>query len=340
MSNSSPPGADAAIRARRRLWICLALVVVALGLSLLLGRYPSAGFTPLSSLRDNPLAQQLVLNLRLPRILAAFILGMTLSAAGTVLQMIFRNPLVDSGFLGVSQGAAFGASLAIVALGGAPFMIQGCAALFAFLGLGASYFVATRIRLGDWVLRLVLAGICVSAIYSAGTSVLKYIADPLRGLQEITFWLLGGLWGITWPDVIQILPVVIPSMIILYLMRWRLNLLSMRDDTAFSLGAAPGRERAILLVAAVASTAAVVSKAGLVGWIGLIMPHIARRLLGSDAQRTLPGAMLLGGVFSLLCDDLARTAMSGEIPLGIITSFIGAAIFITMLMRREVKVKR
>jgi len=129
-------------------------------------------------------------------------------------------------------------------------------------------------------------------------------------------------------------------MIILYLMRWRLNLLSMRDDTAFSLGAAPGRERAILLVAAVASTAAVVSKAGLVGWIGLIMPHIARRLLGSDAQRTLPGAMLLGGIFSLLCDDLARTVMSGEIPLGIITSFIGAAIFITMLMRREVKVKR
>ena len=235
--------------------------------SFLLGRYPGPYFTSLSLLLENEFARSVVLHLRLPRILAAFLLGMTLSASGTVFQMIFRNPLVDSGLLGVSQGAAFGASLAIVLLGGRTMTIQACAALFALLGLGCSAFLARRIRIGDWVLRLILAGIAVSALYASGTGALKYLADPLRQLPDITFWLLGGLWGITWPDVNQVLPVVLPCLTVLYLMRWRLNLLSMGDETAFSLAAAPGRERLILLLAAVIPTAAIVSKAGQIGWV-------------------------------------------------------------------------
>lgn len=183
-------------------------------------------------------------------------------------------------------------------------------------------------------------GIAVSALYASGTGVLKYLADPLRQLPDITFWMLGGLWGITWPDVVHILPVVAPSLVIVILMRWRLNLLSMRDETAFSLGSAPGRERLVLLVVAVASTAAVVAKAGQVAWVGLIVPHIARRLVGSDAQRALPGAMMLGGLFSLLCDDVSRTLLSGEIPLGILTSFVGAALFLGMLTRQSLQVRR
>jgi iron complex transport system permease protein len=324
----------------RRLWWIAGLVLLCLGLSLFLGRYPSPYLTSPLALRENDLARSLVLNLRLPRILAAFLLGMVLSASGTTFQMVFRNPLVDSGFLGVSQGAAFGASLAIVFLGGTAAMVQGCAAIFAFVGLAASYFVARRIRLGDWVLRLVLAGIAISALYASGTGVLKYLADPLKQLPDITFWLLGGLWAMTWSDLLQILPIVVPSLVILYLMRWRLNLLSMRDETAFSLGASAGRERLVLLIAAVAASAAVVSKAGQIGWVGLIMPHVARRLVGSDAQRTMPGAMLLGSLFVLLCDDLARTVLPGEIPLGILTSFAGAALFLALLMRRELKVYR
>jgi iron complex transport system permease protein len=146
--------------------------------------------------------------------------------------------------------------------------------------------------------------------------------------------MLGGLWSIGWSDVLHVLPVVIPSLAILVLMRWRLNLLSMRDETAFSLGVAPGRERLVLLVAAVASTAAVISKAGQVAWVGLIIPHIARRVVGSDAQRTLPAAVLLGSIFVLLCDDLARTALSGEIPLGILTSLLGAVLFLGLLISR------
>jgi len=170
--------------------------------------------------------------------------------------------------------------------------------------------------------------------------VLKYLADPLRQLPDITFWLLGGLWATTWPDLAQIAPVCLVCLAVLHLMRWRLNLLSLRDETAFSLGSSPTRERTVLLIAAVVSTAAVVAKAGIVGWVGLIVPHVARRALGTDAQRSLPGSMLLGGLFVLLCDDLARTALAGEIPLGIITSFAGAATFSALMLRGGVGVRR
>lgn len=332
--------AAVARRARRRLMILTATLVAALVLSLLFGRYPGPYLTPPAVLVENELARSVLINLRLPRVLTAVVLGAVLAAAGTTFQLIFRNPLVDSGFLGVSQGAAFGASLAIVFLGGSAALVQGCAALFAFLGLAASYGMARRLRLGDWVLRLVMAGIGVSAFYAAGTGIIKYLADPLKQLPDITFWLLGGLWAITWQDVLHILPVVVPALAVMVLMRWRLNLLSHRDVTAFALGALPGQERMVLLVAAVAATAAVVSKAGQIGWVGLIVPHIARRALGADAQTALPGGMLIGGLFVLLCDNLARTVLSGEIPLGILTSLIGATVFFSLLLRNDLEVKR
>jgi iron complex transport system permease protein len=323
-----------------RLACILSLMLLVFALSLFLGRYPGPYLTAPVVLGKDSLARHLVLHLRLPRILMALLVGMVLSASGTVFQMVFRNPLVDSGFLGVSAGASFGASLAIVALGGRDWVIQSCAACFGLLGLAGSYILGRRIRFGDWVLRLVLAGIAVSAIYTSGTGLLKYLADPLQQLPDITFWLLGGLWGIAWLDLLQILPATTACLIILYLLRWRLNLLSMRDETAFSLGVAAGRERLLLLLAAVISTTAVVSKAGLIGWVGLIVPHLARRWLGSDSQRSLPGAMLMGGFFVLACDDAARTLLPGEIPLGILTSSVGAAIFVAIMLRKDWQVRR
>jgi iron complex transport system permease protein len=267
---ATPPSNGAA---SGRLWWIFGLVSAGLAASILLGRYPGPYFTPLGALAHDELARNVVVNLRLPRILAALMLGATLGASGAVFQMVFRNPLVDSGFLGVSPGAAFGASLAIVFLGGAPATVQGSAAAFALLGMAASYLIAQRIRFGDWVLRLVLAGIIVSATLSSATGALKYLADPLRQLPDITFWMLGGLWAVTWRDVMHVLPVVLPCLVVLYLMRWRLNVLSLRDETAFSLGVAPGRERLIVVVAAVAATAVVVAKAGQVGWVGLSPTH-------------------------------------------------------------------
>ena len=302
--------------------------------SVFLGRFPVPYITGLPDMMTNDLVWQVVWQLRVPRIITAFVTGMVLAASGMVFQMIFRNPIVDAGFLGVSGGAAFGASLGIVLLGGSVTAIQGTAALFAVLGLGFSWMMAVRIRFGDWILRLILSGIAVSALFASGTGLLKYLADPLRELPELTFWLLGGLWGITWTDTLQILAVCLPCLGVIWLFRWRLNLLSMQDETIFSLVADASKQRIFLLLTAVIATSAVVCKAGLGGWVGLIIPHIARRLVGSDAQKALPCSLVLGGVFLLLCDNTSRTLLSGEIPLGILTSFIGAGLFLILLMTR------
>lgn len=326
-------------RARLLYGLTLALLGLML-LSLLVGRYPGLRLLSPEQLRDDTLAQQLVLNLRLPRVLTAVLLGMALSAAGFVFQMLFGNPLVEPGFLGVSQGAAFGAAFCIVFLGSSAWLVQSAAGICALLGLALSYLLARRVRYGGWVLRLVLAGIAISALFSAGLGMLKYVADPLSQLPEITFWLLGGLWGITWTQLLAILPVVVTGAAVMYRMRWRLNLLSLSDETAFSLGAAPARERVLLLTASTLAVSAVISAAGMVGWIGLIMPHIARRLFGADARFALPAAALLGGIFSLLCDDLARTLLAGEIPLGIFTSLIGAGVFVYLMISQKVTVQR
>ncbi len=329
---------------RRSLLPAFTLLILAsllgLGASLFIGRYP----IPLASVpeifRTDPLAYQLVFNLRLPRILAAFLLGAALSASGMVMQMLFRNPLVEPGFLGVSQGAAFGAALAILTANATPLGIQFSAALFALLGLFFSYLLAEHLRYGGWVLRMVLAGIAVSALFASGVGLLKYLADPLTQLPEITFWLLGGLWGTRWQNLLSILPVVLPSLLALFLARWRLNVLSLSEETAFSLGTAPARERTILLILSVTAASSVISIAGMIGWVGLIIPHLARRFFTANTQYALPAAMLAGGIFTLFCDNLARSLLAGEIPLGIITSLIGALVFAFLMSTQRLKISR
>ncbi len=316
----------------RVVWRLLALFLIVCALSIFIGRYPAPVWMPLRLLTEDALAQRLVLNLRLPRILTAALLGMSLAAAGTTLQMLFRNPLVEPGFLGVAQGAAFGAALSIILFSASGVLIQAFAGIFGCLGLALSYALARRIRYGGWTLRLVLAGIAVSALFSSGVGILKYVADPLTQLPELVFWMLGALWGVTWREALSILPATLIGLTVLLLLRWRLNLLALDDATALSLGTAPARERLLLLVAAVAATAAVISVAGVVGWIGLIIPHLARRLVGADAQRALPAALLLGGAFAVACDTIARTALPGEIPLGILTALIGATAFAALML--------
>ena len=336
---TAPPAPQRPSLIRALLPLGLALLVV-LVISLFIGRYPGPGFTPPRLLWEDELARRLVFSLRLPRLLAAMLLGMTLAGAGTVLQTVFRNPLVEPGFLGVSQGAAFGAALGILTLGGGapPLATEAIASVFALTGLVLSYGLARRLHFGGWVLRLVLAGIAVSALFSAGVGVLKYLADPLTQLPEITFWLLGGLSSLTWTGLFYLLPFVIPGMTLVVLMRWRLNLLALHDETAFSLGTSPGRERALVLVGAVAATAAVTAVSGIVGWVGLVVPHIARRAYGADSRVALPAALLIGGIFAVLCDDLARTLLAGEIPLGILTSLLGALAFALLMTRTRLRV--
>ncbi|PKL47585.1 MAG: ABC transporter permease [Candidatus Riflebacteria bacterium HGW-Riflebacteria-2] len=319
------------------LGVLLALVFV---LSLLAGRYPSPGFLGIDQIQNDQMASNILFQMRLPRVLLALVVGMSLAAAGTVMQMIFGNPLVDPGFLGVSQGAAFGAGLSIVFLGNSPWLVQGSAAFFACLGLAVSYLVAWKIRYGSWVLRLILAGICVSAIFTSLLGIIKYSADPTSQLAELTFWLLGGLSAITWQEVYVVGPLVAVCLTGLMLFRWRLNVLALKDSTAFSLGASTSLERLFILALAVIATAAVTAVSGLVAWVGLIMPHLARRLFGADARFALPGSMLLGGLTVLICDSLSRVPFAAEIPLGIVTSLFGALFFMVLMMSGSVGVKK
>lgn len=317
----------------------LALLVAALALvtvaSIFLGRYPAPGLVSVKTLIEDPLALRIVLAIRLPRIVAGILLGCSLAAAGTVFQMVFANPLVEPGFLGVSQGAAFGAALGIVALSPSPVIVEGAALFFALVGLGCSWLLARLIRYGGWILRLVLAGIAVSALYSAGIGLLKLAADPTNRLPEITFWLLGGLGSVTWRDVLFVAPPVLAGLGAVLAFRWKLNVLSLEDRVAHSLGAAPGRERLLLLFAATLATAAAVSVSGLVGWAGLLVPHAARRLFGSDASKSLPASLVMGAIYILLCDDVARTILPAEIPLGILTAVIGACAFLALMIARR-----
>jgi len=299
--------------------------------SLLLGRYPAPGLLSPTVLTEDELGLRLLLYLRLPRLLTAFLLGVTLAGAGMTFQLIFNNPLVEPGFLGVSQGAAFGAAFAIIFLRGSPLLLQTSAMAFALLGLGLSNIIAHRLHYGGWILRLVLSGIAISALFSSGLGILKYLADPLSQLPVITFWLLGGLANITWDKLLSILPVTLSGLAIIYIYRWQLNLLSLNEEITHSLGLSPVKERRLLIVAAVLPTASLVAVSGMVGWIGLIMPHIARRLFQTDTRFSLPAAMLLGGIFTMICDDLARTLLAGEIPLGIFTSLFGALIFLLLM---------
>lgn len=333
MSRASPP--DAAVRRRSGgLWLLVALLPCLALLAVALGRYPVAGFAPLRDLPSDPMLRAIVLDVRLPRVLLALLAGAMLAGAGFVFQMVFANPLVEPGFLGVSQGAALGASAVIVAWGWTPLGVQAAAAGGALLGLLATCLLARRFRFGGWILRLVLAGMAVSAVLGAALAFVKLVAEPSRDLQDITLWMMGGLWNASFPALASVAPASLAALALLFAMRWRLNLLSLPDRTAHSVGMDPRRGKTLLLVAAAVGTASVISVCGLVGWVGLLVPHLARALFGADARRALPASMLLGAALVLLCDTAARSLLPGEIPLGLLTSLLGAAGFCVMVSRR------
>ncbi|MBN2048778.1 MAG: iron ABC transporter permease [Anaerolineaceae bacterium] len=318
---------------RAKLWICVFLLLLVFGGSLFLGRYPKPGFISIPRLVSDPIAQSLVWNIRLPRVITAMLLGMGLAGAGLVFQMIFANPLIEPGFLGVSQGAAFGAAFSIIFLNNHFAFVQSSSIFFGLLGLFLSFFFARLIKINTWTVRLILSGIMVSAFFSSGIGILKSIADPMSQLPEITFWLLGGLWSITWPRLLSVLLPVLIGLVIIYLMRWRLNVLSLKDRIAYSIGINTKMERNLLLTAGVLAIASLTSISGIVSWVGLMIPHIARRVFGADAREALPASLILGGIFVILCDDIGRTISAGEIPLGIITALFGAIFFLILMLQ-------
>jgi iron complex transport system permease protein len=324
-------------RPARRLSVVavLALVLAAGALvALMIGPYRLTLAEVLAALtgRAEGTADVVVWNIRLPRVLAAMLVGAALAAAGASYQVLFRNPLVSPDILGVSSGAALGAvcgiflSLPVIA-------IQG----FAFAGgLGAValvIFVSQAVRGVDQTLVLVLTGVVMGALAGAATSLLKVMADPYDQLPAITFWLLGSLASTTPADLGPVLPAVAIGLVPLILLRWRINLLSLGDDEARALGVDAPRLRLLVIAAATLITASVVAIAGVVGWVGLVIPHIARMLVGPSFATLLPVAAILGAGYLLLVDTLCRTLATIEIPLGILTAVLGAPFFLYLLAR-------
>ncbi len=277
-------------------------------------------------------AQIVVWNIRLPRVGAALIVGTALASAGASYQALFRNPLVSPDILGVSAGAGLGA-VAGIFLSLPVMAIQASAFVGGMAAVGLVTLVGAMVRGTDRTLTLVLLGVVIGALAGAATSLLKVMADPYDQLPAITFWLLGSLASVTSRDILPTLPMVLLGLVPLALLRWRINVLSLGDEEARALGIEAGRTRLVVIAAATLITASVTALAGVVGWVGLIIPHIARMLVGPAFGRLLPASALIGAGYLLIVDTLARSIAQAEVPLGVLTAVIGAPFFVWLLAR-------
>ena len=272
-----------------------------------------------------------VLNVRLPRILLACLVGCGLSAAGTGYQTVFQNPMAAPDILGASSGACFGASLAILT-GQSAVMVTVFAFLASLLSVALVYLVGNHTR-GNRVVNLLLAGIMVGSLFSACTSYIKLVADPTNQLPQITYWLMGSLSGTRMGTVRFAAVCMAVGLVPLLLLRWRMNLLTLSPDEARAMGVHTDRLRLAVILSSTVLTAAAVSVSGMIGWVGLVIPHLSRRIVGSDCRRLMPMSCLFGAAFLLLVDNMARCLTATEIPIGILTAFVGAPFFIYLMVR-------
>lgn len=260
-------------------------------------------------------------------------IGAGLSVSGAIFQGLFKNPLASPYTLGVSNGAGFGAALAILLSGGAV-LVQVFAVGFGLLSLGIVFVLAARSRRS--AVTLVLAGMLVGALFSSLVSLLKFIADPYEKLPQIVFWLMGSFSSVDYPELRRILPFFILSLAVLHLFRWRLNILSLGDREAQSMGVNVRANRAVVIAVGSVLTALSVSVAGVVGWVGIVVPHLARILVGPDFRVLLPVSVSLGVSYLILIDGICRTLTASEIPLGVVTGIVGAPLFIYFIYKRKV----
>lgn len=319
--------------------LLLGLLVVGIVLSAQIGSVPIAARDVVASLGIGRAADEttrtIVLQIRLPRIILAVVVGAGLASAGTVFQGLFRNPMADPYIIGVSAGAALGATIAIVS--GVSFAYAGLSAptLLGFAGALSVTLLVYRLAWarGDVAVEhLLLAGVAVGAFLGAIISALQLFGG--ESLQQVIFWLMGGFSGRTWDHVLLAAPYVGAGYLAARLLARDLNLLVMGDETARSLGVPVTRSRGVLIVAGSLMAAAAVAVSGLIGFVGLVVPHLMRLLTGPDHRRLLPAAALAGGVILLAADTIARTIVApAEIPVGIVTAALGAPFFLYLLRR-------
>lgn len=328
------------IRNAGRRCLPLLLLMTAVLFSLHFGKYPVPIAAVVAVLREHllgipaeldPVMQSVVWNIRLPRILAAVMVGAALSAAGAAFQGLFRNPLVSSEILGVSAGAGLGASCAIL-LGLPVAAIQTISFLGGLLAVTLAWYAASLIKRRDPMLMLLLAGISLDKLLKALSSLIKLVADPYTQLPTITYWMMGGLNGAGWADVTAAAPALALGLVALFALRWQMNVMCQGEEEARALGLETRYVRLILVAGATLVTSASVAVAGPIEWIGLLIPHMARLLVGSDFRRLLPASVFLGAGFVVAMDCLARMIGATEMPLGLYTAVIGAPFFLWLLM--------
>ena len=307
--------------------------------SFLLGRYPISPIDVINTilcpifpqLEVSPTITTIVFEIRLPRIIAALIVGAALAMAGAAFQSIFKNPLVSSDLLGVSNGAGFGAALAII-LSGSNAVVQIFAFIFGLISVSVTYLISRAYKAGG-ILILVLSGVAISAFFNSLISAIKFVADPDDKLPEIVYWLMGSLASVTVDKLIMISIPIIIGFAILIALRWQMNLLAMGDEEAQSLGLNPSRVRLLVIAGCTLLTSAAVSVSGVIGWIGLVIPHMTRMVVGPDNRILIPASLSLGASFLLLIDNISRAFISIEIPIGILTAIIGVPIFLYLLKK-------
>ncbi len=329
-------------RAKRMLLLLFGVLLVLFLVSFCLGRYGVPirevvrillnQLLPMEQTWTTNMATS-VISIRLPRILMACLVGACLSAAGAAYQGVFQNPMAAPDVLGASSGAALGAALAIH-LGLSRGMITGIAFLLSVAAVCSAFYIAMRAP-GTRVVNLVLAGMMVSSLCTAGTSYIKLVADPTNKLPEITYWLMGSLSGSRLMDVgYAVIPMAI-GLVPLLLLSWRINLLTLGDEEARAMGVNANVLRLVVIICATLVTASSIAVSGMINWVGLVVPHLCRKLVGSNYRYVMPASMLAGGAFLLLVDDISRNLLMTEIPIGILTAVIGAPFFIYLLLKKE-----
>lgn len=339
----------AALDARRRGWLVIAalslLLIFSVIYSITLGRYGVSmtnawlilwnHLVPVANPTWTDVDANVVEAIRLPRILGALLIGAGLAISGAALQGLYRNPLVDPSIIGVTQGAGFGGTLAILLVGGGT-VVLGAAFACGIASLLVVRFLAT-VKGRTSTLTFVLAGVVVSAFFEAAISIIKLLADPYQKLPAITYWLMGSIAATGYRDLALMAAAIVPPSILLFLLRNQINILSLGEDKARALGSPIERVQWIVNAAVACISAGVVATSGIVGWVGLVIPHLARAMVGPDHGRLLPVSALLGAIYLLLVDDIARTATVAELPIGIITALVGVPVFAIILRRLQSK---
>lgn len=328
-------------RYRRIMLLLLAVLICAALLSFWVGYYPLSPLQVAQAFASRlgwegdilPQAVTIFWSIRLPRILSALFIGASLSTAGAAYQGMFRNPLVSPDILGVSSGASLGAAIAILN-GFANWRIQLCAFAGGAIAVAASYAISRK-SAHPQTLSLVLTGSMMTALCNAGVTMIKYVSDPNDVLQQITFWLMGSLTKTDMPSFLRNMIPMLIGLILVFSLRWRINLLTLSDEEAKSLGMPIRRYRIFFITASTLLSAAAVCLGGLIGWVGLMIPHMGRALVGPDYKRLIPASAMLGAAYLVIMDDIARAILSLELPLGVVTSVLGAPFFVSLIIKRK-----